>query len=474
MCNFSAKQLRIEIPARQHFLRFAQTLKLNFFLLFLALLISCSDGRNHAPSNNVRFFNADNNTGTGRELWKTDGTEAGTRFILDIYPGVNDSFPDQFLKFKNKTFFIAINQSGFGIYSTNGTSIGTELVKNFPLGIYRYSLFALGSNGENLYFSANDGVHGYELWKTDGTETGTVLVKDINPGTGNTYFDDSIVFNGALFLSVGAPVVGGLWRTDGTESGTVPVKYLNYANNAPANLTIFQNSLFFSAADAAGSALWKSDGTENGTELVKMFSHLSFSATDNFVVLNDALYFSASVDLDGRQLWKTDGTESGTERVSSKYAQLSYNSNELTAFGVGVYFVADDGISGAELWKSDGTDSGTMMVKDINPGSRGSQPRDLMVIGDLLFFVATSDVNNSELWVSDGTEAGTKMVKDINPYGSSDPRNLLAFQLKQKWVLHFTANDGIHGRELWQSDGTESGTFQIKDICPGYCGSTPG
>jgi ELWxxDGT repeat protein len=30
-----------------------------------------------------------------------------------------------------------------------------------------------------LFFTANDGVNGYELWKSDGTSSGTVLVKDV-------------------------------------------------------------------------------------------------------------------------------------------------------------------------------------------------------------------------------------------------------------------------------------------------------
>src|SRR4051812_40360729 len=105
------------------------------------------------------------------------------------------------------------------------------------------------------------------------------------------------------------------------------------------------------------------------------------------------------------------------------------------------------------------------MVLDINPGAPGSTGvTEVVAIGSTAYFTAGEGVHGSELWKSDGTAAGTALVKDIYAgSGSSSPNNLTNFN----GALYFAADDGVHGTELWKSDGTAAGTTLVKDIFPG-------
>jgi ELWxxDGT repeat protein len=140
-----------------------------------------------------------------------------------------------------------------------------------------------------------------------------------------------------------------------------------------------------------------------------------------------------------------------------------------------LYFTADDGVHGEELFVSDGTSEGTKLVTDMRPGANeygklSSFADNFVKFNDKLYFTADDGVHGTELFVSDGTGSGTKLMADLysgeNSYGfaySSYPDNLIEFNGR----LYFTANDGVHGTELLVSDGTPEGTQLVADLYPG-------
>ena len=479
-------------------------------------------------------FTADNGA-NGRELWKTDGTTAGTALLKEIRPGAYGGFsnyaPGQFAVAGGTVFFAADNgANGMELWKTNGTTAGTVLVRDIQPGTYSVgqgkssSPEELTAAGGRLFFTADDGVSGVELWISDGTAAGTVLARDMAPGAASSEIALLGTLGGALVFTAGD---GDLWRSIGTSAGTtllsdnqgtrgqgsnpkVPVEvggnlyftafdgnYLptlwktggpgttptalsaGFRYPGPANLVNAGGTLFFAANNGdSGVELWRSDGTSAGTQLVRDISTGSpGSAPSAIVNEGGTLYFVADDGASGRELWKSNGTTAGTVLVRDIAAGLdasgktsSASPAELAWGGGWLWFTADDGVSGRELWKSDGTAAGTTRVADIAPGGLGSAPAELAWGGGWLWFTADDGVGGRELWKSDGTAAGTTLVKDIfqGPAGSAP--DALAWGGGLLW---FTADDGGGGRELWKSDGMAAGTTLVKDIFPGPSGSAP-
>ena len=100
-----------------------------------------------------------------------------------------------------------------------------------------------------------------------------------------------------------------------------------------------------------------------------------------------------------------------------------------------------------ELWVTDGTGEGTLLVKDINPGSKGSSPRDLVTVGDRVFFNAYSPRTHvRELWVTDGTNEGTFAVQTAH----SEPLGVFPTAITDVGGnVFFIATDDDYGPELW-------------------------
>ena len=241
-------------------------------------------------------------------------------------------------------------------------------------------------------------------------------------------------------------------------------KSSNHDGNAyPACLSPVNFELYFGANDGTTTSFYKTDGTEAGTLLVKEGLRMWYKGFK----FNNLLYFPGQQD-QNYGLWRSDGTSSGTYRIK-KFEYFIEES--FYVLGEKFYFYGcESGYDDVELWVSDGTAAGTVRVKDIWPGTTNSgihsYNRKLVEMNGKLYFAANDGLHGIELWVTDGTEAGTQMVKDIyvgNNSSISVYGNLEVLNNK----LYFAANDGIHGMEIWRTDGTAAGTELFIDINAG-------
>ncbi|MBI3784800.1 MAG: hypothetical protein HY270_15510, partial [Deltaproteobacteria bacterium] len=474
-------------------------------------------GRYRPVDVNGTLFFAANDGATGNELWKSNGTSAGTVQVKDIETGgYGDSSPELLTNVNGTLFFAAAEGANRGLWKSDGTNAGTQLVKAFSSDLYNFTVVGstlyfiaddgdlwrsngtaastvlvkppgtydyvdydvtsgpvLAAVGSTLYFSASEATHGSELWKTDGTTV--TLVKDIDPGIEGSYPSMLTNVNGILFFFAYDSTYGTeLWRSSGSAGGTFMVKDIapGIQDSTPdyPSVAVIDSTLFFVAVDSNAweADLWKSDGTSSGTVRVKDIRVGDSDYPEALTVVNSVLYFVATDEDFDRELWKTDGSPTGTVRVKNinpTYSSLYGAENFLTAVGSQLFFDANDGTNGPALWKSDGTDVGTTMVADVFPATNngGSDPSDVVVSGGVGYFSAYAADSGRELWRTDGTPGGTFRVKDISPGTSSSSPEYLT---DLNGTLYFSATDAS-GTNLWRSDGTESGTTLVKDLPTG-------
>ena len=200
--------------------------------------------------NGVVYFSADDDV-HARELWYANG--ATTDIVKDIYPGGDTSSSMNFMLFGSYLYFRAVDPtSGEELWRTDGTEAGTTLVKNInPTG--NSNLWGFYPHDGYLYFSANDGTTGVELWRTDGTEAGTQLVENLADGDDSSSPDTGVSLGDFLYFSAYDQVNDAryVYRTSGSSVERVPfnldpAQYINcdcYSSNIFAvGATLFSTS----------------------------------------------------------------------------------------------------------------------------------------------------------------------------------------------------------------------------------------
>jgi ELWxxDGT repeat protein len=412
----------------------------------------------YAVVNNVSYFSADDGI-HGTELWRSDGTAAGTYIVKDIMPGTSGSWPSEIIVSNNDLYFLAYTPTSpsYTLWKSDGTDAGTVEVAEF-VGSWLFQPSYLCDVDGVVYFTATHSRFNDQLWKTDGTPQGTVLVKDLSTEDGGNNLRSFVPSGGLLYFVANTTSKGDeLWRSDGTAAGTFMLKDINtdnYAYHGPTHLTSYNTHLYFSENDTDNIIkLWQTDGTPEGTVLAEGYdsnihlvdNYMGYYINIPFVISNNNLYFSASTTATGEELYKYNPVLGAVliKDLNPGTDGAVYNSDHITDVNGTVYFIS----GGTRLYKTDGTADATILLKEFTSFTSITH----MTSGNgRLYFVRENDTYSYEPWTSDGTPEGTVMLKDI--YAATEDGQTTSFTACNGRVL-FSATDNVHGNELWTTDG---------------------
>lgn len=498
---------------------------------------------------NTVYFITDHNLDGELEIWKSDGSANGTVLVTTL------SSPDRLYWFETKSsnthlFLNVTNPAQNRVEAWSFNVASGSVTKLFE----KASIIDAENIGANIVLSISDQTdYTYALFLSDGTPGGTTEFRDLDHSQPEMFhtFNDKLIFN----------VSGSTWITDGTDAGTtvltsgsvnasaivendfygigfdfattsnrlfkfdgstVETIGLNGTLNditAYREIAVLNNRLVLQYYDAAvGTELGISDGMrENITLLKDINPGPERSAPRAWATFKNRVYFLANDAAYGSQIWSTDGSEGGTSLLqipTSNESAFPYPMQGMKIHNNKLQFLATSG-AGAydfDVFTTDGTEANTTKKIDFTDGAYllgGTDKRLIYYSGRKLYitdealdhassfyefgdygFGTSADANytfgdkmiytvfnihgsvelGTEFWITDGTESGTYILKDINP-GSGDGVSGKASVVGSKLI--FDGNDPTHGSELWITDGTPDGTLLLKDISPGASASRP-
>ncbi len=119
----------------------------------------------------------------GIELYPTAGYDATAELVSDVYSGSSSSYPTLLTALGSTLFFLATDSAGTELWKSDGTSAGTQRVADLTPGSGSTSFGnAMSAFGSAVYFGAKPGTTGAtdQLYRSDGTTAGTVPVAALN------------------------------------------------------------------------------------------------------------------------------------------------------------------------------------------------------------------------------------------------------------------------------------------------------
>ena len=403
----------------------------------------------------------------GSEPWCSEGTPGSARIVRDIEKSAPGSDPRETSAVGGLAVFSALDPTGVRqVWSSDGQAGSVQRLTDTPQPFFSNERRLFGEGGFALFDQPRATS---QLWRTDGTENGTYPVGDLERGGAGS---SSVLLGDTVYSFGDLGPQTGIWEIDGSPEGlhlAVPLSNLP-GGLAPYPVAVGDVFYFLGTEDGG---LWRSDGTAAGTWKVldvppdhNLLQPLAITEIDGLV------YFVVhGLGYGDDAIWRTDGQPASAElfaMIPDFEEDQHAPDGGLHAFLGALYFGGEEGILagrpvGSVFRLSTKGDLTHMVSSEAFAGSHS-----FTSLGDNLFFSVDDGIHGRELWRTDGTPAGTRMVADLHRGGSSFPAELTVAGDR----LFFSAGSDRYGRELWETD--RSGTVRlVADIDPGPYSSEP-
>ena len=347
---------------------------------------------------------------TGTELWISDGTPAGTRLVEDLTPGGEGSLLSNLTAISGRLVFfrtvpaIPAEASRLELWRSDGTAAGTLRVRNF--GDTPELNFRTLQVGDALLFflSAETGT---TLWRTNGTLAGTTAVERLDAGAVPVVAVGR-AGNLGLFILADGPNHE-VWRTDGAAAGTVRLD----AFGRPVGLLGAMGPYVYLWSVDMDTRRLRIDRLSLGgggktaiTTLPNPYAQYEFAIpyVQQTAVSGGDIYFSVAIGSNGPApldvaLWATSGTAAGTRLLFRQLSRSDEYASPVFATGTGVVLFTGSPEGGVtEPWFTRGTVGTTGQLADVHPGPGGSTPDGFTRVGNRVFFSALDETSRRQLW----------------------------------------------------------------------------